>query len=161
MKTHAPDRGAAALVVALLALGGLAALSATCSPAHRATPAPAAVAAQPPAAEPERGAAPIEPTAAASVAQPAAEPEQAHEASSPAPAPMAAHLASVDFQSEILPILEARCQPCHFPGGKMYDRLPFDRPETLYLLGTKLFTRIRDADEQALLRDFLEQGADG
>jgi hypothetical protein len=67
----------------------------------------------------------------------------------------------VDFHAQVLPILEARCQPCHFAGGKMYQQLPFDRPETIHLLGTALFTRIRNEDEQALLRAYLAQGADG
>jgi len=61
----------------------------------------------------------------------------------------------VDFQKEIRPILEQRCQPCHFPGGRMYERLPFDRPETITRLGTKLFTRIRDEKQRELIRRFL------
>lgn len=60
-----------------------------------------------------------------------------------------------DFTTEIKPIFLARCQPCHFPGGKVYDRLPFDKPETITRLGTKLFTRIKDEKEQRLIRDFL------
>jgi hypothetical protein len=61
----------------------------------------------------------------------------------------------VDFKTQIRPILEQRCQPCHFPGGKMYERLPFDRPETIVKLGTKLFTRIRDEKQRELIRQFL------
>lgn len=61
----------------------------------------------------------------------------------------------VEFQTSILPILQARCQPCHFEGGKMYRALPFDRPETIYKLGEKMFTRIKDPKEQQLLRTFL------
>ena len=63
----------------------------------------------------------------------------------------------VDFTTQIRPILEARCQPCHFSGGKVYQKLPFDRPETIKTLGTKLFTRIKDEKEQALIREFLTQ----
>src|SRR6266536_3817777 len=54
----------------------------------------------------------------------------------------------VDFATQIRPILEARCQPCHFNGGKVYQRMPFDRPETIRTLGTKLFTRIKDENER-------------
>jgi len=61
----------------------------------------------------------------------------------------------VDFKTQIRPILEQRCQPCHFAGGKMYERLPFDRPETIVKLGTKLFTRIRDQKSQTLIKQFL------
>jgi hypothetical protein len=67
-----------------------------------------------------------------------------------APAPK-----QVDFARDVRPILEKRCQPCHFPGGKMYGKLPFDRPETIDQLGTKLFTRIKKEDEQAVIRGFL------
>ena len=55
----------------------------------------------------------------------------------------------------VRPIFEQRCQPCHFAGGKMYNRLPFDRPETIVKLGTKVFTRIRDEKSQTLIRQFL------
>lgn len=74
-----------------------------------------------------------------------------------APEPVAAP--RVDFTRDLRPLLESRCTPCHFAGGKMYDRLPFDRPETLRLLGDKLFTRIKEPEEQALLRTFLAQPA--
>jgi hypothetical protein len=62
-----------------------------------------------------------------------------------------------DFEKEIKPIFQARCQPCHFQGGKVYDRMPFDKPETITRLGTKLFTRIKDEKEQKLIREFLVQ----
>jgi hypothetical protein len=65
----------------------------------------------------------------------------------------------VDFQAQIRPILEKRCQPCHFAGGKMYARMPFDKPQTIRRLGEKMFTRIRDPKEAALLRSFLVQAA--
>jgi hypothetical protein len=65
--------------------------------------------------------------------------------------------AEVDFATQIRPIFEARCTPCHFAGGKMYARLPFDRAETIYKLGTKLFTRIKAEHEQRLIREFLSQ----
>jgi hypothetical protein len=79
--------------------------------------------------------------------------------SSPAPAAAAA-AQRVDFDSQIRPVLEARCQPCHFPGGTMYERLPFDRAETIHHLGEKLFGQIEDEGEQALLRSFLAQEPD-
>jgi hypothetical protein len=63
----------------------------------------------------------------------------------------------VDFTRDVQPILESHCQPCHFPGGKMYDRRPFDRAATIRDLGTKLFTRIKAPDEQALITRFLAQ----
>lgn len=65
---------------------------------------------------------------------------------------------TVDFRTDIQPILERKCQPCHFAGGKMYDKLPFDRGATVVQLGTtRLFTRIKDESERALIRDFIAQ----
>ena len=63
----------------------------------------------------------------------------------------------VDFATQIKPIFEARCQPCHFSGGKVYAKMPFDRPETIKGMGTKLFTRIKDENERRVIRDFLAQ----
>jgi hypothetical protein len=63
----------------------------------------------------------------------------------------------IDFDKQIKPILQSRCQPCHFQGGKVYERMPFDRPETIRTLGTKLFTRIKDEDERKIIREFLAQ----
>ena len=60
-----------------------------------------------------------------------------------------------EFETQVRPILEKRCNPCHFPGGKMYDRLPFDRPGTIRVLGTALFTRIHDPEERATISAFL------
>src|SRR5262245_14855298 len=62
-----------------------------------------------------------------------------------------------DFETDIKPILRSRCMPCHFQGGKVYGKLPFDKPETITKLGTKLFTRIKDEKEQRLIREFLAQ----
>lgn len=65
--------------------------------------------------------------------------------------------ADPDFAQTVRPILERRCQPCHFPGGKMYERLPFDRPETILKLNTRLFTRIKDEQDREVIRKFLSR----
>jgi hypothetical protein len=65
--------------------------------------------------------------------------------------------AKPDFETEIKPIFQARCQPCHFQGGQVYDKMPFDRAETIHRLGTKLFTRIKDEKERQKIREFLDQ----
>jgi len=57
------------------------------------------------------------------------------------------------FNAKILPIT-GKCQPCHFKGGKMHAQLPFDDPKTIRRLGEKLFSRIQDKNEQAVLRAF-------
>ena len=64
------------------------------------------------------------------------------------------------FVSDVRPILESSCQPCHFKGGQMYEKLPFDKPETITKLGTKLFTRIKNEDQRRIIKEFLlEQSA--
>ena len=62
-----------------------------------------------------------------------------------------------DFDADIKPILQSRCMPCHFQGGKVYDKMPFDKPETVTRLGEKMFTRIKDEKEQRVIREFLAQ----
>lgn len=63
----------------------------------------------------------------------------------------------INFDTQLKPIFQSKCMPCHFPGGKMYDRLPFDKPATIRTLGVKLFTRIKAENERRLIEDFLAQ----
>ena len=65
--------------------------------------------------------------------------------------------ARVDFDAQLKPIFKSKCMPCHFQGGQMYDRLPFDQPATIRKLGTRLFTRIKEEDSRRLIEDFLTQ----
>jgi len=68
--------------------------------------------------------------------------------------------AALSFGKDVRPIFEQRCQPCHFAGGKMHATLPFDQPQTLVKLGEKkLFTRIKDEKERAVVRRFLAETA--
>ena len=39
----------------------------------------------------------------------------------------------------------------------MYEKLPFDKPETITNLGTKLFTRIKNEDQQRVIGEFLSK----
>jgi hypothetical protein len=95
-----------------------------------------------------------QPPAPSTVGAAAAAPPAARAAAAPAPA---AEPARVDFRAQILPILGEKCSPCHFEGGKMYARLPFDQEATIRVLGTGLFTRLTDEQDQALVRAFLDQ----
>src|SRR6516225_2612224 len=61
------------------------------------------------------------------------------------------------FASDIRPILECSCQRGHFQGGQMYEKLPFDKPETIPKLVTKLFTRIKNEAEPRVIREFLSE----
>ena len=65
--------------------------------------------------------------------------------------------ARVDFDTQLKPIFKSKCMPCHFQGGQMYNRLPFDQPATIRKLGHRLFTRIKEEDSRRLIEDFLTQ----
>jgi len=58
---------------------------------------------------------------------------------------------AVTYQDNVLPILTSNCNPCHFPGGKVYDEYPFNDQKTVATLGKKLFTRIKDEKQQAAI----------
>ena len=80
---------------------------------------------------------------------------------SPPPPRDATALSGIEpsFVREVRPVLEKRCSPCHFPGGKMHARLPFDDPATVRELGERLFTRIDDPTEVETLRRFFAASA--
>lgn len=62
---------------------------------------------------------------------------------------------TISFSAQIEPILKTRCSPCHFPGGKMYEKLPFDQPKTIIDHQEVILKRIKDENESALFRQFL------
>jgi len=61
-----------------------------------------------------------------------------------------------DFALTVQPVLQRNCSPCHFPSGVMHGKLPFDDPETVREVGSRIFSRIRKPEDQATLRAFLE-----
>ena len=132
------------LALTVLALGSTVALLHACG------------ASGPPVETPVARAAPLAPTL-----PPAMEPASSPAAgATAAPSPPPAD-ADALFAEGVRPVLERRCTPCHFPGGKMYDRLPFDDPGTVRRLGEKLFTRIREPAEVETFRRFLAAEAVG
>jgi hypothetical protein len=56
------------------------------------------------------------------------------------------------FASTVRPLLAAKCAPCHEPGGKMYSKLPFDRPETISTHAPGVLKRLKGADREAVER---------
>jgi hypothetical protein len=61
------------------------------------------------------------------------------------------------FTLHVQPILEKNCSPCHFPGGKMYDKLPFDDSTTLLNHQEGILKRIKKEDENAVLKKFISE----
>lgn len=54
-------------------------------------------------------------------------------------------------------MLSSNCSPCHIPGGKMYDRLPFDDPETVRAHSTAISGRLKKPEDKKLLEDWLSE----
>ena len=54
------------------------------------------------------------------------------------------------FAASVRPVLQAHCAPCHEPGGKMYDRMPFDRGETIASHREGVLKRLKGGDRAAV-----------
>ncbi len=54
------------------------------------------------------------------------------------------------FEAKVRPILATSCAPCHNPGGKMYDRLPFDDAQTVRSHADGVRKRLKGENLQAL-----------
>lgn len=89
--------------------------------------------------------------------KPAAPTETA--AAAAAPVPMPATADTISFAAQIQPILQNRCNPCHFPGGKMYEKMPFDQAKTILAHPEGVLKRIKDGEDGRLMRQFLEAQA--
>jgi hypothetical protein len=77
-------------------------------------------------------------------------------ATPPSPVALAAATAGDDaFRSHVQPILERRCTPCHFPGGQMYDRLPFDRAAVVRSKPEPLLRRLKVVEEHQAVEEWL------
>jgi len=64
---------------------------------------------------------------------------------------------AIDFKTQIQPILIKRCSPCHFAGGKMYERLPFDTSSSVFLKKEIILKRIKDDSENKLIQQFIAE----
>jgi len=64
---------------------------------------------------------------------------------------------TINFKTGIQPILEKNCSPCHFPGGKMYEKLPFDKGETIINHETVISRRLKKEEDIALIKQYIQQ----
>ncbi|MCI0707587.1 MAG: hypothetical protein L0Y80_08910 [Ignavibacteriae bacterium] len=67
--------------------------------------------------------------------------------------------ALVTFGQQIAPLLKTNCSPCHFEGGQVYGRYPFDDYVTVKKLGEQLNTRLKEKGQKSLVTDWLKSGA--
>jgi hypothetical protein len=63
----------------------------------------------------------------------------------------------LDFEKDVLPVLVQNCSPCHFPGGKMYERLPFDKEATILTNSDKILKRVDKDEKKAAIKEFILQ----
>ncbi|MFN0173133.1 MAG: hypothetical protein ACKVU0_00700 [Saprospiraceae bacterium] len=64
---------------------------------------------------------------------------------------------SIVYSWEIQPILEKGCSPCHFPGGKMYDPMPFDQAKTILDHKSGMLKRFNKPEEKQLMERFFAE----
>jgi hypothetical protein len=67
------------------------------------------------------------------------------------------HIDTINFKTQVQPILEKNCSPCHFPGGKMYEKLPFDKGETIVNHQTVIFKRLKKEEDISLIKQYIQQ----
>ena len=63
---------------------------------------------------------------------------------------------TIYFTSQIQPILVKNCSPCHFTGGKMFERMPFDKDTTIINHQAGILKRIK-GEGNTLIRSFIQQ----
>ena len=83
-----------------------------------------------------------------------------HSRPDPAAAQRTPAPAAVSFEASIQPLLARRCTPCHVPGGRMYERMPFDDPDVVRNHREGIARRLKDPEEKRLLERWLEAAAD-
>ena len=64
---------------------------------------------------------------------------------------------TVNFKTQVQPILQKNCSPCHFPGGKLYEKLPFDKGETIVSHEAGVFKRLKKEDEVRLVKRYIDE----
>ncbi|HVE60952.1 MAG TPA: hypothetical protein VNA26_03985 [Chitinophagaceae bacterium] len=64
---------------------------------------------------------------------------------------------TINFKTQIQPIFQKNCSPCHFTGGKMYEKMPFDKGETILSHEAGIVKRIKDTNELILVKRFIKE----
>lgn len=64
---------------------------------------------------------------------------------------------TLNFTTQLEPIFKKNCSPCHFPGGKLYKKLPFDNREIIVDHQTGILRRITNLEEVNLIKSYADQ----
>ena len=68
---------------------------------------------------------------------------------------------AIGFETQVKSIFVKNCSPCHFTGGKMYEKLPFDKDTTILNHHEAILKRIKNEDENSILNRFVLQNKKG
>jgi hypothetical protein len=66
---------------------------------------------------------------------------------------------TVNYNTQMIPLLQKKCSPCHFPGGKMYTKMPFDNATTIISHEAGVLKRFSDEREIAMIKQFIHQSS--
>jgi hypothetical protein len=64
---------------------------------------------------------------------------------------------TLHFATQVQPIFQQHCNPCHFPGGKMYEKLPFNQGSTIAHHLPGIMKRIKLEEEVAIIKRYVEE----
>ncbi len=64
---------------------------------------------------------------------------------------------TIHSTSQVMPMLQKKCSPCHFEGGKMYAKMPFDKVATLITHQAGMLKRLESENEKELLKKFIRE----
>ena len=67
---------------------------------------------------------------------------------------------SIHFASHVMPLLQQKCSPCHFEGGKMHVKMPFDEASTIISHQAGILKRFSH-EEKMLLEKFIRESKTG
>jgi len=65
------------------------------------------------------------------------------------------------FDDQVKPVLARTCAPCHNPGGKMYERLPFDDAETVASHAEGILRRLKEPADRGPVEQWLRARTPG
>jgi hypothetical protein len=65
------------------------------------------------------------------------------------------------FDEQVKPVLTRTCAPCHYPGGNMYELMPFDDAETVASHAGEILRRLKEPADRGLVEEWLRARAHG
>jgi hypothetical protein len=64
---------------------------------------------------------------------------------------------TINYKTQLQPVFQKNCSPCHFPGGKLYEKLPFDNGATIIDHLAGVLRRIKNEEDIKLIKQYAAQ----